>query len=1005
MSRDALVVGINSYKEFERLESPAKDAEAIASLLEEYGDFRVRRLPEAKKGGAIRVSRKFPVSVKDFEEAVLKLFLPEANYIPDTALLYFSGHGWLKPLGSLQEGFLATSDFNPNLSNYGLSLRTLRWILQESRVRQQIVWLDCCHSGALFNFQENLKEADPGNLGEGRDRSFIAASRGDEPAYAQLGSEHSLLTDALLKGLDPNRQPDGCVTNDTLVSFIDQALKGAPQRPIFGNSGSQIILTGRNPVEFEHQVTEGVCPYKGLSYFDFNDEDPKYFYGRERLTDQLVEQVRKKNFLAVVGASGNGKSSVVRAGLLYQLKLGKKISGSDQWSIYIFRPGEHPLQSLAKVFLEPNQSTVDRAHQLSKAQDLINSGAIGLGQLIDANEASRVVLVVDQFEECFSPSCDSVERQQFFECLLGAVENSNNKLCLVLTMRADFFGKCFEQNYAGLAGKIQDNLVAVTPLNHDELKEAITEPAKRVGLEVEEELVTQMIKDLEDSPGSLPLLQYTLTELWNKRAVNWLTLSAYNRLGGVRGTLQKRADEVYNSLSPEEKEAAKRIFLELTQLGEGTEDTRRQVFKRDLVSAKQSQELVEEVLQKLADEKLVITNELQEKASESGRVAVVDIAHESLIRHWPRLGSWVDKNREALRKKRNIEKSAQEWLQQEKREELAYLLQGSKLAEAEEFRQLYTDSISLSSVAQEFILISQIERDRQHRQERLRKRWKVATAIAFPVIITISALIFAIQENRSQEALEAVFLDTDTTKIIKALPRVLNQAREHKNRVDNFESADDIEGAIVYYSKHQRDIDQAFAYYRQIVRATGRLKKQIQKNPESLEDTYQKIDEAFKEAEESLAAMILKYRIPELKKYLFMKPNPEFGELLANTKKTDFENQYTEGALRTTYEIVMLNSGAGADLNNDSHIRDQQEADQLPCKVLKEIERLWREATGNRCGWYGPQDIYMNPDCRELDINSSTLTISIFDFDSVDAVEKRFRYCGILSPKPLALGG
>jgi energy-coupling factor transporter ATP-binding protein EcfA2 len=1012
MGRDALVVGINRYNRLAPLESPAKDAEAIARLLEEYGGFRVRRLPEAQKDGAIRVSQKFPVSLAELEEELRKLFLPEGNYIPDTALLYFSGHGLRKPWGRLQEGFLATSDINPDIPNYGLSLRRLRWLLQESPVKQQIVWLDCCHSGELFNFQENLKEADPGNLGEERDRSFIAASRGDEAAYAQLGSEHSLLTEALIEALDPNRQPDGCVSNYTLVNFIEKALKAAPQRPIFTNSGRQIILTGRR-VELDNPILEGICPYKGLSYFDFNTEDPKYFYGRTALTDELLEKVREGNFLAVVGASGSGKSSAVRAGLLYQLKLGERISGSNQWSIYIFRPHEHPLESLAEIFLEPGLSTVDRADQLRKARDLIDSGAVGLGQLITAIEASRVVLVVDQFEECFTLCRDSVERQQFFECLMGAVERPDNKLCLVLTMRADFFAKCLD--YAGLAKKIEENLVAVKLLKSNELKQAISEPAKQVGLEVEEELVNQMIADVEGSPGSLPLLQYALTELWKQRAVNWLTLSAYNRLGGVRGTLQKRAEEVYETLSSEEKEVAKRIFLELTQLGEGTEDTRRQVLKRDLVTPQQSEGLVEKVLQTLADAKLVVTSELLEKAPGGGRVAVVDVAHESLIRHWPRLGKWLKENREALSKKRTIQDAAQEWLDRGKPHELAYLLQGSKLAEAEEFHQRYGDSIPLSSLAREFILLSQIERDRLRKQEQVRKRRWMGVAIAFPVTIAISALVFALQQQRSQKTLEAVFLDTDTTEILSALPGVLQQARDHRNRVDTLGNADDIEGAIAYYRQHKSDIEFAFAYYREILRVTGELQKQIRQNPsefskslkngESLQAVSQKIDGVLKEAEESLAAMILKYRIPELKKYLFMKPMPKVGELVRNTNKTDFEDQYTEGALQTTYAILMRDSGAGADLNNDGYIRDEQEANQLPCAVLQEIERLWRESTKQRCGWYGPQDAYRNPNCRELGIDANTLTISIFDFDSVDSVEKRFNKCKIPSPKPSALGG
>ncbi|HEY9832591.1 MAG TPA: caspase family protein, partial [Stenomitos sp.] len=609
MSRDALVVGINTYDRLNGLTSPSEDAEAIAQLLTEHGDFKVRRLPAVKKEGTIRVGQKTKVTLTQLEEALVQLFKPTGDNIPETALLFFSGHGLRKERG-IQEGFLAASDVNPELGLYGLSLQWLRRLLQDSPIRQQIIWLDCCYSGELLNFAE----ADPGDRGKGRDRCFIAASREFEVAYEAISGSYSVMTEALLQGLDPKRQPDGLVTNYTLIDFLNQALKSATQRPLYANSGGQIILTG-NGVEFVSSVVGGVCPYKGLAYFDCNDEDPKYFYGRTALTDQLLEKVRSGNFLAVLGASGSGKSSVVRAGLLYQLKLGQRLSGSDEWPIYIFRPGEHPLQRLAEVFVESGLSAIDRATQLAKAQKLIGTGAVGLGHLITAAASGgtdvspvRVVLVVDQFEEAFTLCQDSTERQQFFDCLLGAVEREDNKLCLVLAMRADFFGKCAE--YAELAAQIQQHLVTVTPMTQEELEQAITEPAKKVGLDVERELVGEMIADVADSPGSLPLLQYTLTELWQQRTVDRLILSSYTRLGGVKGTLQKRANEVYESLSPEEQQTAKRIFLELTQLGEGTEDTRRQVFKRDLVSTERSQVLVDGVIQKLADAKLVVTSTL-----------------------------------------------------------------------------------------------------------------------------------------------------------------------------------------------------------------------------------------------------------------------------------------------------------------------------------------------------------------------------------------------------------
>ncbi|BAY27644.1 pentapeptide repeat-containing protein [Calothrix sp. NIES-2100] len=384
------------------------------------------------------------------------------------------------------------------------------------------------------------------------------------------------------------------------------------------------------------------------------------------------------------------------------------------------------MQSLALAFVESGLSDVERASQLDKAEELIAKGAVGLGKLITATQTQRVVLVIDQFEEAFTLCKDVKKQQEFFECLLGTLQRDDNKLCLVITMRADFFGKCLEQEYGGLAKKIQDNLVTLTPMSRGELELAIIKPAEQVSLKIEPELVSEMIADVEGSPGSLPLLQYTLTELWKQRTEQQLTLNAYTRLGGVRGTLQTRATEVYESFSPEEQQATKRIFIELTQLGEGTEDTRRQVVQRDLVSSQYSEVLINRVIQRLADEKLVVTNTLDVAESrdenltqrrkdakeqrrvytsiQQGKIAVVDVAHEVLIRHWSLLRKWIEESRDVLRQKRKIEAAAVEWRDRGKAKD--YLLQGKRLREAEEFQKQQTDNLRLSDLSAELIQIS-----------------------------------------------------------------------------------------------------------------------------------------------------------------------------------------------------------------------------------------------------------------------------------------------------------
>ncbi|MEO0932288.1 MAG: pentapeptide repeat-containing protein [Cyanobacteria bacterium J06641_2] len=728
MSRDALVVGINTYRyEGLNLKAPSQDAEAVAQLLEEYGNFKVTRLPAVKdrENGTIKVGKKTLVTLTQFEDAIAQLFTPEGKP-PDTALLYFSGHGLRKSKGRVQEGFLASSDVDPDLGFYGLSLQWLRRILKESEVKEQIVILDCCYSGELLNF----KEADPEDTSEKKARCFLTASRSFEVSYEEIDNRHSVFTTTLLKGLKPELA-NTWVNNYTLSNLLKREDNSFPQRPEFWNSGKPINLTSssrKELIKISTVAKQGICPYKGLRYFDFIEEDAKYFYGRTALTDELLEKVRLGNFLAVLGASGSGKSSVIRAGLLYQLELGERLSGSENWLTKIFEPGEHPLQSLAEAFLDKKTSGIERASKLAKAEELIAKGADGLRQLVTSfvtDTTQRLVLVVDQFEEAFALCKDNEERQQFFDCLLGALQQCNDKLCLVLTMRSDFFGKCTEQDYSGLAQQIQQNLVTVTPMTREELKKAIVEPANFVELEIEQELVEEMLADVANAPATLPLLQDTLTELWKNRTDNCLRLNTYSQLGGVMGTLHQRATKVYESFDKEEQAVCKYIFLVLTQLGEGTEDTRRRCFKQDLVNKRYSEELVDEVVQKLADEKLIVTDEKIAKGGTSERVAVIDVAHEALIRHWTLLRRWVDENRDKLRQKRKIEAAAEEW--RDKGNSKDYLLTGKQLRDAKTFHKEEAENLTLSNLSCEFI-----KKSIRHRRN---NRFRLFGCVFSPVLL------------------------------------------------------------------------------------------------------------------------------------------------------------------------------------------------------------------------------------------------------------------------------
>jgi WD40 repeat protein len=797
MSRDALVVGISSYRWLPDLGAPANDAEAIAQILQTKGDFRVQRMPEIVKNNQTQVGITTPVSTAELEAALVKLFKPKGNNIPHTALFYYSGHGLQKDAG-IQEGYLATSDANPEAGVYGLSLFWLRRLLQESQVRQRIVILDCCHSGEILNYLE----ADPGAK-SGTDRLFMAASREYESAYESLEGSHSVFTQALLDGLDPASAANCTVTNYHLSDWVSNALRSEVQQPVFENSGGEIILTrdANATTVLRTALSQDICPYRGLEYFDESHAD--YFYGREDLTDQLIDKLRSRNFVAVVGASGSGKSSLVRAGLIHRLRLGHQFSGSDRWQIKIITPNDQPFKSLANAFVNPKAPAVERAEQLRRAEIFLDDGN-GLSQLVRASlmspvngtPPSRMLLVIDQFEEMFT-LCQGThadrDRHRFFNCLLNTLEELNDLLSVVVVLRADFFGKC--SLYTDLAEHIEQNIITVTPLTYDQIKASIIKPAHKVGLTCDQNLTYNILRDIVGSPGELPLLQYTLLELWHRREADptggpaRLTLDAYTELGGVRGTLQKRADEIFYSLAPDEQPVAKRIFIALTQLGDGTEDTRRRILKSELVGTRFPAELVERVIEKLVRAKLVVTNritptnryqerinqgfanvstalrfaqmrrgkrpteqtpastflsDIQTKIADSYNLGIaritkaptnhlrhlnippangvpyqetVDVAHETLIRHWGLLRDWLDENRDMLRRQRKIEHAAREWDSLHQPRSMDYLLRGNHLVDAEDFWAAYGDE--LSAIAQRYIQVSRTESQRSHKELRV----------------------------------------------------------------------------------------------------------------------------------------------------------------------------------------------------------------------------------------------------------------------------------------------
>ncbi|MEH2025364.1 nSTAND1 domain-containing NTPase, partial [Nostoc sp.] len=724
----AQVIGINYYPEYTTLKpltAAAEDAEKIAQQLEQYGyrPFHAQCLPRTlNQKGESKIDRQGAVKVQELIEAIANLFNPPPpNPIPETALFFFSGHGWCKTVAGKEEVFLATSDVLPDAEIYGIPLSWLGEQLQTSQAKRVVVWLDCCYSGELLKF-----------IPTDKDYCFITATRSYETGL-EIPHTQGLLTEALLAGLNPENDADGIVNSHNLADFIIRGMSNTVQRPLIANSTRAILLT----TKFSQKSFQDKCPYRSLSYFTETKEDAEVFYGRSALTQELIQQVREKHrLIAVLGASGSGKSSMLRAGLLYQLKLGQDIPGSDRWTyITPFTPKETPVNSLQEAFalslpnlsFTPLNPPLERG-ETGKSNSLpFTRGGLGRGNLAHVIAEglkalnTPVILIIDQFEECFT-MCDDSQRQEFFDCLQELIDCTDN-LYIFIGMRSDFRARWRE--YPKYASRIHKPYINVEHLTREEIEEAITKPADWVGLGIEGRLKQQLINDVEDYPGSLPLLQYTLTELWREsknQGDEVLSLKTYQDLGGVEGTLQKRADAVYESLLPTEKTVARRLFLELTQMGETT-DVRRRVRLGELVNSHHSLELLQQVSEKLADKDARLITKTDEPDSQD---VILDVVHEALIRHWQMLRNWKEEYKLGIAIERQMEAEAQEWERNDKKP--GFLRKDDRLAVAEAYLTRFGDWQMLNGVAEEYIQESQKLRNRLEREEKERQEEKLKAA-------------------------------------------------------------------------------------------------------------------------------------------------------------------------------------------------------------------------------------------------------------------------------------
>jgi WD40 repeat protein/energy-coupling factor transporter ATP-binding protein EcfA2 len=501
------------------------------------------------------------------------------------------------------------------------------------------------------------------------------------------------------------------------------------------------------------ELDDSLCPYRGLDAF--REKDRQFFYGRQRLLDQLLQKLQENQFLAVVGSSGSGKSSVVLGGLIPSLKAGK-LPGSENWHYYVsMMPGSNPLANLARLFCFEDleeRGSIEKQIEQQAGQLLQNSNR--LTQLLSQADGQPSVLVIDQFEEVFTLCQDRDIRQAFINNLVALVQGPEPSRChMILTMRSDFENQVVKlPNFQPIFEAAE---VRVLPLDASELREAIEKPAERVGLKFEDGLVDQLINDVLGEPSALPLLQFTLLKLWKDRERNRITQEAYKRLGGGRLALSNSADEFYNKLIPEEQVTCKRIFLRMVRPTEGLEVTSSRIPIKELYRAGEAGDRVERVLNKLIEARLVRQTE-----GNTPNDTQVEVAHEALIRNWRQLVEWLEDARVNLRQRLRLKAAAAQW--EEKGRDQGALLRGALLEEARQ----YDDLTELET--QFFSRSIEYEKNRKSEKNKLRNRITIVSTIAalFSIIFTL----FSVYQLQQLERQRVKLLGTNAEALVESQP-------------------------------------------------------------------------------------------------------------------------------------------------------------------------------------------------------------------------------------------
>ena len=516
----------------------------------------------------------------------------------------------------------------------------------------------------------------------------------------------------------------------TLVAKRERARAARLDRPLDGT--------------VEQHLGNQTCPYKGLRAFE--REDARLYFGREALVRQAGERLAQARFAAIVGASGSGKSSFLRAGLL---------AGIDAARVALLTPGERPLDELARAV----SAAAGGAGDL-RADDL-RADPRGVERLARRAGDPGLVVAVDQFEEVFTLCHDPAERRCFVDVLMAAWSDPSSPVAVIVGLRADFYGHVAA--YPELAAAVVAQQVLIGPMTRDDLERAIELPAAGAGLLLQPGLVQTMLDDLADEPGALPLLSHALLETWQRRGRLTLTVSGYREAGGVRGAIARTAERTLEGFAEGDRAVARSIFLSLADIGDSAEPARRRVDRAELERHPVTGPSTGRVLGILADARLVTMDE-----------RTVVVAHEALLRHWPRLRGWIDADRAGLLAHRRLSGAAREW--DGLGREPGALYRGARLGAAREWAGEHGDDLGL--VERDFLAAGVAAEERELESQRRGARRLRAFAVGATALSAIVAAlaIWALDQRREtrREADNAtsLALSSSSSRLVASRPDI-----------------------------------------------------------------------------------------------------------------------------------------------------------------------------------------------------------------------------------------